>query len=521
MFEVHLLGAGGADDEQPRIGRGADEEVEELEGLRIAPLEVVQDQEQWRGAGGDGSCERLEQPAPFPPVRRDSAGNGPIVDDLGEQTGDLGPPHRLQPIERWLHCRRPQHVDDRRVRQRSFGLVGARRDREVTAARTRGGELPDQAGLADAGFPADEHEPGEAASGGRPARRQPLQLLVTSDQRGTGRDGHPPAVRGCRDQLLVLGGELGARAHAELPLERPRAFVVHPQGPHPPARPRVQQHQPARAGLVERVELQQLLRVADGRGAVAPLVGQVGEPAEHRPVALPETLAVRLHPVVVAVGQEVAPVERPRPLQHLGVAARLGRSGGVLELDDVHDGRSIRHPLHRPRTDLKEPVRLGDRPAEVVQGLTEVGTGLGIVRIRPEQEREVLAGLGRVAVEDQERQQRHQAGRAQGGHDLWTDADLGRAEHQDAQFAAGIATGHRAAHRAQAGHPGILAPGGGSARAQGFLGIPSKGTPGHSLPAAVMRRTASRQRSSIRRSWSWYRPQMSTRRPSGLNECQA
>jgi hypothetical protein len=55
--------------------------------------------------------------------------------------------------------------------------------------------------------------------------------------------------------------------------------------------------------------------------------------------------------------------------------------------------------------DIEEPIRTLKRVVQGVQNVTKIGARLWLLRIRPELEREVLAGLRRVAVEEEIREE--------------------------------------------------------------------------------------------------------------------
>jgi len=66
--------------------------------------------------------------------------------------------------------------------------------------------------------------------------------------------------------------------------------------------------------------------------------------------------------------------------------------------------RRARAPAQRPRADLEEAIGVRQRAAQVVQDVPQVRPRLGLGRVRPEQEREALPRLRRVAIQDEVRE---------------------------------------------------------------------------------------------------------------------
>ena len=90
---------------------------------------------------------------------------------------------------------------------------------------------------------------------------------------------------------------------------------------------------------------------------------------------------------------------------------RLG--GGLVEVDHVDAGRRVETPSHGGAVGAQERVRLGQRAAQVVEGLSQIGLRLALGRVRPEQEGDTVAGGRRLPMQDQERQQREQSPRGE------------------------------------------------------------------------------------------------------------
>jgi hypothetical protein len=76
-------------------------------------------------------------------------------------------------------------------------------------------------------------------------------------------------------------------------------------------------------------------------------------------------------------------------------------SAGLLELSDVQTVRRIRTPLDGREIGAQAVIGLGQRLAQRVQQVPEVGASLALGGIGPQGKGEVLARLGRRAVEEQ------------------------------------------------------------------------------------------------------------------------
>ena len=77
---------------------------------------------------------------------------------------------------------------------------------------------------------------------------------------------------------------------------------------------------------------------------------------------------------MVALRQQVALIEVRRLLQRLNVALLDGR---LKVVDVASEGRPI-SPPQVPGLDREETIRLGERPAEVMDFAPQVGQGLAI-----------------------------------------------------------------------------------------------------------------------------------------------
>jgi hypothetical protein len=169
--------------------------------------------------------------------------------------------------------------------------------------------------------------------------------------------------------------------------------VVHTQRPRSIAVRVVQPHQQAVRLLVQRVVPQQPLGARDRLGLVAGPSEEVGKLRQRRPVLLAQPLAILGQPLVVGALEQVAAVERNSLAQRIQVLRGLARCSRqrILERRDVEPGRRVGAPAQRSRRQLQKPVRLGQAVSQDVQHMAQVGAGLLLGRVGPEQEGEALA----------------------------------------------------------------------------------------------------------------------------------
>src|SRR5262245_38461105 len=95
-----LLRADSTDDEHRCRWAGMDNETDQLNGLGITPLQIVDDQQARAVAGEDGSAHSIEQPITLSRVAR-LARPGWLgsVEKFGQQTSKLGPPDRVERVD--------------------------------------------------------------------------------------------------------------------------------------------------------------------------------------------------------------------------------------------------------------------------------------------------------------------------------------------------------------------------------------------------------------------------------------
>jgi hypothetical protein len=195
------------------------------------------------------------------------------------------------------------------------------------------------------------------------------------------------------------------------------------------------QHLPGR--LPQRVVAQEPLGVGDRRGRLAPRLQRLEQPLQDLEVALAEPFPLPQHPVVVHPVEEVAGVELGRLTEGgqllLRLGGPLGPGGRLLEGGHVDPARRVVAPAQGPGGRLEEPVGAGQGPAQDVEQVAQVGPGLGLAGVRPEQEGQALAGLGRLPVEHQVGEQRLGPGRAERRHRGRVEAQVELTQEPDPQ----------------------------------------------------------------------------------------
>ena len=213
--------------------------------------------------------------------------------------------------------------------------------------------------------------------------------------------------------------------------------VICLQPGRPVARGRSDPHQVPVRGLTEWVELDQPAEELH-RAAIFTTLLEVGHEAfgglDLQPL---EPLAVGLDPVVIAGRQERAVVQ-PNGLLERGRVTGSSPLDGRLELGDVEAERPIGSPVDRPTVEHDQTVGLGQRPAQQVELAAEVGQRLGIARVGPQREGELVAGHRSVAVHKQVGHERFEPWRADALDPRAADGQLEVAEQLDREFVAHV-----------------------------------------------------------------------------------
>src|SRR5579885_168224 len=194
MVPRRVFQARAANDEQTRGRIEAQEEVQPFERLLIAPLQVIDQQQQWLRHGEYGLRERLEEPLPLA-ILADRLGMwqvGILGGYFWENPRDFCEPQPFQARERTAQAIAPQPFGHRRERKLTLGGV---------AACFRGGGAPllhpeqqllGQPRFAHARFASYQGYARLAFRCAAPGVTQQLPLAAAPDQGwgGRGRRGH-------------------------------------------------------------------------------------------------------------------------------------------------------------------------------------------------------------------------------------------------------------------------------------------------------------------------------------------
>ena len=444
MLVAQVVVAGGGGHQQRGLRPGPEQVVEELEGLGVGPVQVVGDQQQRPARGQQGPGQGVEQPLAPVAVRQRAWGRevGHPGAELGQEPGELAQQGRVQPRQRPGQPLLAQPGHHRPVGERPLGRVGTGLHGRRSLVDAPAAQLLDQPGLARPGLAGDQHQPGRPAGAGPPQVGEAGPLGGPADERrGADRSERVRRPAGGRlgqrrQQGLVCPAGRRRRLDPELPLQGGRAGVVGAQRPGPVPTGVVEPHQHLPGRVAQRVVAQEPLGVADRRGGLAPGLQHLEQPLQDPEVALAEPFPLLQHPVVhpteVVAGVQLGGLGQGAEFL-LGPGGPLGPGQRRLEGGHVQPPGRLVPPAQCPRGHLQEPVGVGQGPAEDVEQVAQVGPGLGLAGVGPEQEGQPLAGLGRLAVEQQVGQQRLGPGRAERRDRDPAVAQVELAEEPDAQ----------------------------------------------------------------------------------------
>ena len=149
------------------------------------------------------------------------------------------------------------------------------------------------------------------------------------------------------------------------------------------AAPGVAPHERAPRLFVERIESEQLLRLADRLAKVAFLLEEGDELGQHFLRALSQTLTVGIDPLAGGVRQQVAAVQSRGFVKGITIAGQ-STLRGCFERHQVHDRGGAFAPRERAGASLHERVEIGPAFPQMMQLAAQVGQGLDVGRIRPQ-----------------------------------------------------------------------------------------------------------------------------------------
>ena len=360
MGGVELLRTRGPEDEQSRSGFEPAQEVEPLDRLAVAPLQVVDEEEQGRRSREHRPGQALEEAQPVAELRHGGGPRqaGPGGEQLGQDPRDLDPPHVLEPGEARREGVAAQPFADRGEGEPAFRGVGARLRGSHSLALGPGSGAPRPAATCRCRRRRSRARRGPAQDGPLPDLAQPRPLALPAyERRVGGGDLAPPAgpegpgsasrIRSYVRTVSAVGSAASSRRSASLHWRYAWSAA------DPIAGQREEAHEPAVRPLVEGVVLQPVPDVGDGARVLALLLEQAHERG-HGVLAAPrETFPLRLDPVVVAAREERSLAQVHRPLQAGAAKRRVSRPGGRLgfgdlpvEEVDVEAAGRVGGPLH-------------------------------------------------------------------------------------------------------------------------------------------------------------------------------
>ena len=149
-----LLPADSTDDEDWCRLSGTDNETDQLNGLGVTPLQIVDDQQARAVAGDDGSAHSIEQSMALSRVARLARPRWlGSVEEFRQETSELGPPDRVERVDVASESIRSEQVDDGTPRQSARSLVRTSRCHHVSLCSNAAAEFQCETGLSDPRFP--------------------------------------------------------------------------------------------------------------------------------------------------------------------------------------------------------------------------------------------------------------------------------------------------------------------------------------------------------------------------------
>ncbi len=383
----------GADDEQRRGARRADEVGEQQQRAAIGPVQVVEGEDDRAAAAPQRGVDGLEQPPP-------RAG-------------------RVVPRRRRVGPRRAEGLDEGLVGRDRLLEAAAGADRRAGAVGPRA-QLGHEAGLADPRLAADEDEPplagpgafvGGLEAGERGGAADERARVRAADDRGDVRDrpggrriglGRAPGGRDRRGARVGVGRADGRDQRAGLGRRRDPEVRAQPLaqalgggergGAITCGRQATDEGPPTLLG--ERLQAGGRAAQAEGRGPIARRLGAGGERLEPRRDPLALLVARGEHPVGLEPGEQRAGAEGERV-----VGPAVGEQR--VRLAGIDPGR-----LERDRVAVGDEAvaRRAERAARLVEGRAQARAGAGVEDVGPEPRGDrgaaVAAGMQREPREE-------------------------------------------------------------------------------------------------------------------------
>ncbi len=415
-----LFGPHGAD-YQDSCGRVAPKQrVQPFEGVRIAPLQVVDQQEQGAAGLAEHRVQGVVEVAPFPTLCQGMRPlDGRVLrQNLRHHACQFRELRLGQLRTRGAQGLRPQPAGDGSVGEAAVGGVASRARHGAFLVRAPFVQFLGQAGFADARLALDQRQMLASAHGRAPAFEELLPFLAPSHH------GRRRFCHGRREFRACAGERLRAqylieklpsghiRIHAEFAAQDLFALVIGAQCAGTVVMGGVQADEHLVVRFGQGIESHQAFGVADGSGIVAPLFEQQRQAEQRVPQLAAVMFPLREKPVVVKAAQQIVLVKARGFFECRALDIRIASFGGVrrareggLEFHDVDGAGGVAAPLHAVVIRLQVATFGRQCSTQVMEQLTEIGAGLGLDGFRPEEKCELFAWLRRLAIEHEPGQQ--------------------------------------------------------------------------------------------------------------------
>ena len=389
-----LLFARGAHEEQGAGAQAPAHEREEAQAQLVRPVKILEHHDE-RASGGDVGDERVDDLEEPDGVFRDDLRLHARRAELRKEPDQLaapGPREALEGLGLGQDGARAKRVHPGAKGQDLLGLVRAAEEDPATASTRLGGQLFDEAALADARLAREKENAPLTTQDLAERSAQMSYLLFPSDERalrrglaGPGGAGRGPSLP--LEDFLVDALGLGFRLDAQLLPQHRHAGLVLTEGGGPPTLAGEKTHERAVRALLKWIEREQSPRSLDGRlgRATLHLLGQ--EARQGLLDQLTETVALGPEPALEGLLVDAQPVEERAFVERDG-----GGEGGrgplanqALEAGDVHiDGGGVDGDRLRLDDEAGIFCRREDL-ADTKDGLSEALSRLALADVAPEE----------------------------------------------------------------------------------------------------------------------------------------